>query len=294
MSVFILKIIATISMVIDHIGYAMSANSIVLPGHMCFKLRAVGRVAFPVYAFLLTNGFRKTSDRVRYLSRMLLFAVISQVPFSLLTGGNFFRKFDFSALTPSLTLEFAVSPLLAAALIVSVCAVWFFFVRRDLTALYPGLVLAMASVKLEVYSLTLLGSELNVFYTLSFGLMAICIIERLRDCRLKDVRALCALLLLSLVMWVYIERCDYDWHGLALIAVLYASQSNRYIQAALMALWGYIMYKDASTLMLGCSFIAPLLILLYNGRRGKGFKLGFYLIYPVHILLISLYYIFVV
>ena len=290
MSVFILKIIATLSMVIDHIGFAISTNWFVLPGHMCFKLRAVGRIAFPVYAFLLTNGFRKTSSRTRYLSRMLLFAAISQIPFSLMTG----RNFGWEAAPPAVSLEFTVSPLIAAALIICVSAGWFFFVRRDLTAVYPGLVLAMASVRLEVYSLTLLGSELNVFYTLSFGLIAICLIERLRDCRLKDVRALCALLLTALVMWVYIGRCDYDWHGIALIAVLYASQSNRYVQAALMALWGYIMYKDASTLMLCCSFIAPLLILLYNGRRGKSFKLGFYLIYPVHILLISLYYIFAV
>ena len=290
MSVFVLKIIATLSMIIDHIGFAISTNQLVLPGHMCFKLRAVGRIAFPVYAFLLTNGFRKTSDRVRYLSRLLLFAAISQIPFSLMTGGNF----RWEAALPAVSLEFAVSPLLVAALIVCVSAVWFIFVRRDLTAVYPGLVLAMASVRLEVYSLTLLGSKLNVFYTLSFGLIALCLIERLRDCRLKDVRALCALLLTVLVMWVYIGRCDYDWHGLALIVILYASQSNRYVQAALMALWGYIMYKDASTLMLCCSFIAPLLILLYNGRRGKSFKLGFYLIYPVHILLISLYYILVV
>lgn len=294
MSVFILKIIATLSMVIDHIGFAISTNQLVLPGHMCFKLRAVGRIAFPVYAFLLTNGFRKTSDRVRYLSRMLLFAVISQIPYSLLTGGNFFRKFDLSAVTASPSLEFTVSPLLAAALIICVGAAWFFFVRRDLTALYPALVLAMASVRLEVYSLTILGSELNVFYTLSFGLLAMCLIERLRDCRLKDVRCLCALLLTALVMLVYIGRCDYDWHGLALIVVLYAAQSNRYVQAALMAIWCYIMYRDASMLMLCCSFIAPLLILLYNGRRGRSFKLGFYLIYPVHILLISLYFIFVV
>ena len=290
MSVFILKIIATLSMIIDHIGYAISTNWFVLPGHMCFKLRAVGRVAFPVYAFLLTNGFHKTSDRVRYLSRMLLFAAISQIPYSLMTGGNF----RWEAALPAVSLEFTVSPLLAAALIICVCAAWFFFVRRDLTALYPGLVLAMASVKLEVYSLTLLGSELNVFYTLSFGLIAMCLIETLRDCRLKDVRSLCALLLTALVMLVYIERCDYDWHGLVLIVILYASQSNRYVQAALMAIWCYVMYKDASTLMLCCSFIAPLLILLYNGRRGRSFKLGFYLIYPVHILLISLYFIFVV
>ena len=290
MSVFILKIIAAVSMIIDHIGYAISTNWFVLPGHMCFKLRAVGRVAFPVYAFLLTNGFHKTSDRVRYLSRMLLFAAISQIPYSLMTGGNF----RWEAALPAVSLEFTVSPLLAAVLIVCVSAVWFFFVRRDFTALYPGLVLAMASVRLEVYSLTLLGSELNVFYTLSFGLIALCLIDKLRDCRLKDVRSLCALLLTALVMLVYIGRCDYDWHGLALIVILYASQSNRYVQAALMAIWCYVMYKDASTLMLCCSFIAPLLILLYNGRRGRSFKLGFYLIYPVHILLISLYFILVV
>ena len=70
-----LKIIACVSMLIDHIGIVFVDNNLFM--------RAVGRLAFPVFAFLLVQGLLRTSDVRRYLLRLGIFAVVSEIPFDL-------------------------------------------------------------------------------------------------------------------------------------------------------------------------------------------------------------------
>ena len=70
-----LKIIACVSMLIDHIGIVFVDNNLFM--------RAVGRLAFPVFAFLLVQGLLRTSDVRRYLLRLGIFAVVSEMPFDL-------------------------------------------------------------------------------------------------------------------------------------------------------------------------------------------------------------------
>ena len=62
-------------MAIDHIGVLF------FPEQLLF--RVVGRASFPLYAFLIAEGSRKTSDARKYLFRLLTFAVISQLPYML-------------------------------------------------------------------------------------------------------------------------------------------------------------------------------------------------------------------
>ena len=70
-----LKIIAIILMVIDHIGAILFPNLIVL--------RIIGRSAFPIFCFLLVEGLMHTHNKWHYALRLGIFALISQVPFSL-------------------------------------------------------------------------------------------------------------------------------------------------------------------------------------------------------------------
>lgn len=92
-----LKIIAMATMLIDHIGAAVLLRYILdMPNHACFGLerynqlvllyrvmRGIGRIAFPIYCFLLVEGFQKTRNLKRYILRLAIFAVIAEVPFDL-------------------------------------------------------------------------------------------------------------------------------------------------------------------------------------------------------------------
>lgn len=70
-----LKIIAMLSMVTDHVGFVF------FPENLIF--RYIGRCAFPIYCFLLTEGFFHTRNVGRYIARMAVFAFISEIPFNL-------------------------------------------------------------------------------------------------------------------------------------------------------------------------------------------------------------------
>ena len=78
MSSFVLKIIAIISMFIDHIGYAIF-------GKLSY-FNYIGRLAFPIFAFQISEGYVHTKNLKRYFFRLFLFALISQVPFMLFTS----------------------------------------------------------------------------------------------------------------------------------------------------------------------------------------------------------------
>lgn len=79
-----LKVIALISMVIDHVALYLMEHGTVLYETMC----CIGRIAFPVFAFLLAEGFIHTRSRYRYFFTLLGFAVISEIPWYLLNGAD--------------------------------------------------------------------------------------------------------------------------------------------------------------------------------------------------------------
>ncbi|WP_291632823.1 TraX family protein [Clostridium sp.] len=80
MTTSMLKIIAILLMLIDHIGAALFPKVIVL--------RMIGRLSFPIFAYLIAIGYSKTNSFSKYLYRLMIFAVISQIPFSLAFSEN--------------------------------------------------------------------------------------------------------------------------------------------------------------------------------------------------------------
>lgn len=75
MTAFDIKLIAILTMVIDHIGLFFFPNVILF--------RVIGRLAFPLFAWLIANGAYHTKNINIYLKRLFIFALISQIPYLL-------------------------------------------------------------------------------------------------------------------------------------------------------------------------------------------------------------------
>lgn len=79
-----LKVIAVLSMLADHCAYYLMEHG--TPAYD--MMRCFGRMAFPLFAFLIAEGFANTRNRLRYLLTILGFAVISELPWYLLNGAD--------------------------------------------------------------------------------------------------------------------------------------------------------------------------------------------------------------
>lgn len=78
MTTSMLKIIACLLMLIDHLGAALFPEVVIL--------RMIGRLSFPIFAYLIAVGYSKTHSFSKYLNRLFIFALISQIPFSMAFG----------------------------------------------------------------------------------------------------------------------------------------------------------------------------------------------------------------
>lgn len=106
-----IKMIAVITMFIDHFAAGVLGRYLAMNGIGSLNIndmagidqwmnqnavlystynvmRLIGRIAFPIYCFLLIEGFEHTRNRLKYAGRLLLFAFISEVPFDLLFNGE--------------------------------------------------------------------------------------------------------------------------------------------------------------------------------------------------------------
>ena len=110
-----LKMIAVITMLIDHVAAVLLMKLLIQNGtwvlvpieggralrllsaeHMDLVrlyqvMRDIGRIAFPIYCFMLVEGFMRTGNMKRYLGRMCVFAFVSEIPFDLAFAGKAFH-----------------------------------------------------------------------------------------------------------------------------------------------------------------------------------------------------------
>ena len=103
-----LKIIAMLTMLIDHIGVMLilngklygydiqlysyvsvlnSASKWMILYRVC---RVIGRISFPLFAFCIVEGFIRTSNLLKYVLRLLVLAIVSEIPFNLMVNNSLF------------------------------------------------------------------------------------------------------------------------------------------------------------------------------------------------------------
>ena len=88
-----LKYIAMLSMLIDHVNkaivYPYLNSGFLLYVSDIFDI--LGRIAYPLFIFFVVEGFFQTSSRMNYFKNMLLFAIITEIPFDLFSTRSFFE-----------------------------------------------------------------------------------------------------------------------------------------------------------------------------------------------------------
>lgn len=115
-----LKWIAMITMLIDHVAATilvrhMLSNGVTMEVYTVYELmRNIGRVAFPIYCFLLVEGFLYTKNVYRYITRMFLFVLLAELPFDMAFAGEF----------PYLNYQSVMLTLLIGLLTMLVCRKW--------------------------------------------------------------------------------------------------------------------------------------------------------------------------
>ena len=90
-----LKVLAMTTMILDHVASALLGDTRIIVFRLGTRIidlydlmRAVGRISFPLYAFLLVEGFAHTRSVKRYAGNLLLFAMLSEIPWNLEHSGR--------------------------------------------------------------------------------------------------------------------------------------------------------------------------------------------------------------
>ena len=94
----VLQCIAVVTMLVDHLGYELFPSA--------DWMRMIGRLSFPIFAFMLAEGFVHTSQRKKYVLRLAAFAVVSEVPYQLFARHALWRIPPWSNIMFALLLAF--------------------------------------------------------------------------------------------------------------------------------------------------------------------------------------------
>jgi hypothetical protein len=221
MSLFALKLIALSTMTADHIG------NFFFPGELSWSI--VGRMAFPIFAWGIANGYAYTHDAYAYLSRLFIFAILSQVPFSL---GYLYLGYDPTILNIFFTLTFGLLAIIK-----------FEETNRSVAGYMWAIGIALT------------GSILGVDYG-AYGVLMILFFHMTYRRVLSTILSQFFLFFVSTVLMLLL------WHAIPSVSRWVISPIQAY---ALVALY-------------------PLA--LYTGEQGPTFSKWFYWYYPIHLTLL--------
>ena len=265
-SAFALKIAAIVGMACNHIANVFCT---LLPDCLSLVMYSLGGLTFPIMCFLLTEGYRHTSDLRKYATRLALFALISQIPYSLLWGGV---------------------PNVMWTLLICLGILWAFDNIEKRWVFWLGVVAAY-------------------FLTSSFDWGGVGIAMALLFHTLRNRRSGIALAMLVPFVATAINPAmnlldAQQTYGLSIWSELTAILDFNPESSATM-----LAYSDAENLILQAGFfvtnfsfigyatlgfgLATLLLCAYNEQRGRPLKFLFYAFYPAHLMLIWLASLFV-
>ena len=251
---FFLKIMAIVGMAMQHSVLVLGE---IIPVGLHFPLQLAGGLTFPIMAFLLVEGYRHTSNVKRYMGRLFVWGLISQVPYMLAFG----RPLNLP--TPNIMFTLFLSLLaivmydrmkrrwLFAVLFVLICLVSILF---DWGVIGPVVVFIYHIIKTEKLRRIIPPITAAAYNLIVFSLLG-------------------AFVALAVIL-INASPIFAD----AFTEALYPkTMDDVNVSAALAA----IMFPIGS-------FLVVPLVLRYNGERGRSLKYLFYGFYPLHLLILAL------
>ncbi len=332
---FGIKLIALITMAIDHVGAAiveplihngetLASKTGGMEGLTAYMiennglyilddiLRVIGRLAFPLFCFLLCEGFQKTKHLARYVRNLFLFGLIAEIPFDLaFNGGNWLYLYS----------QNVFFTLLIGLLVL--CGIRFFsekeprhgFLFFDILC---GAMLAGALFALFIYESIIFnavsGSDFAIKFLIGTGIVgasAYVIRAAFLSPGERFKRCLC-LFVTTLGMYLAnFMHTDYGATGVLTIVIIYlvtrkATASLNPAEAANAAISVNtgdaakvtdLSQVNARSLALGLipltimnpvegfAYFDLIFVKKYGGERGRSLKYFFYAFYPVHLLI---------
>ena len=130
LSAFTLKIIALVSMLSSHILIVFSEK---LSYDTSIWMYYFGRLAFPIFAFFIAIGWRKTHSRLLYIIRILIMAIVSQIPYSPALYEASFDNFKSFFISSPLNIGFTF--------LLAMLSLWIFDILRKMN--FPRLISAI-------------------------------------------------------------------------------------------------------------------------------------------------------
>ena len=298
------KIIAILAMLIDHVAAVILTRQMVATGYLkAFEsgvyeelmgwlaenkalyysydcMRMVGRIGFPIFCFLLVEGFQRSKNLKMYLARLGIFALISEVPFDLAITGS---AFELGYQNVFFTLFLGLFTL---------CC-YEYFEKNELHRVVQGIFQATGALLPAAY-ITICLANLAGVQEVSTLLIAggilcaaigagIVVYGRMKG--KKKAVVLCAdVTVLMLVMYLAdLLYTDYSGMGVLTIVVMYLFRKNKMLSMTMGCVVLIVMSLSEIT-----AFLALIPIAFYNGERGLRMKYFFYAVYPVHLLLLYL------
>ncbi|MBR2836270.1 MAG: hypothetical protein IKE43_11275 [Coriobacteriales bacterium] len=269
----VLKWIALICMLIDHTA-AIFVWAIYLdasrhgdPNAAMYKqvydvMRIIGRITFPIFCFVLTEGLVYTRSRPKYALRLFLFAVVSEIPYDLaLHSKTLTLTRGFDVFMRQLTGFYTSQLNVIFTLLLGFCAIW---LAEELCKQIPRFINYLANRKRDPQNQLALATPewLCSLVTVGFLLIA---------------------------MWLSSDKMldvSYHEYGIMLIGGFYLARRWRLAQCVMGSLstWWYCTQHPGSVQI--WANMALVLLLFYNGKRGAGMKYLFYLFYPLHLLIL--------
>ena len=251
---FFLKIMAIVGMAMQHSVLVLGE---VIPVGLHFPLQLAGGLTFPIMAFLLVEGYRHTSNVKRYMGRLFVWGLISQVPYMLAFG----RPLNLP--TPNIMFTLFLSLLvlvmydrlksrgLFVFLFIVICAVTILF---DWGVIGPAVVFIYYIIKTEKLRRIIPPITAAAYNLIAFSLFGA-----------------------ILAIGVILVNASPEFAEIFAETLYPKTMDDINVGAA----FASIMFPIGS-------FLAVPLILRYSGERGRSMKYLFYAFYPLHLLILAL------